>query len=345
MDFFSSKINKWYYKHKRELPWRNTKDPYKIWLSEIILQQTQVKQGLPYYQKFIKRFPSVSELANANEEQVLKLWQGLGYYSRARNLHFAAKQIHQAGFFPKEYKDIINLKGVGEYTAAAIASFAFKLPYAVVDGNVFRLLSRFYGIDTPIDTSKGKKEFSEIAQTLLVKEEPDTHNQAIMEFGSQMCKPKQPNCNSCPLRDECVAFANNTTHLLPVKQGKVKVKTVFFEYFFFKMDGYTLVNKRTDNGIWQNMYEFPLITNEELKNNEEILNHNQFESWIKGIDFSVESISEFKHILSHRKINARFWEIKCQKTLPESNFKKIEIERIHKLAVSRLIEKFIQAKI
>ena len=345
MDFFSSKIIKWYSQHKRELPWRNTKDPYKIWLSEIILQQTQVKQGLPYYQKFIKSFPSVSELANANEEQVLKLWQGLGYYSRARNLHFAAKQIHQAGFFPKEYKDIINLKGVGEYTAAAIASFAFKLPYAVVDGNVFRLLSRFYGIDTPIDTSKGKKEFSEIAQTLLVKEEPDTHNQAIMEFGSQMCKPKQPNCNSCPLREECVAFANNTTHLLPVKQGKVKVKTVFFEYFFFKMDGYTLVNKRTDNGIWQNMYEFPLITNEELKNNEEILNHNQFESWIKGIDFSVESISEFKHILSHRKINARFWEIKCQNILPTSDFKKIKIETINKLNVSRLIEKFIQAKI
>ena len=215
--FFLLKLLNGTPKHKRELPWRNTKDPYKIWLSEIILQQTQVKQGLPYYQKFIKSFPSVSELANANEEQVLKLWQGLGYYSRARNLHFAAKQIHQAGFFPKEYKDIINLKGVGEYTAAAIASFAFKLPYAVVDGNVFRLLSRFYGIDTPIDTSKGKKEFSEIAQTLLVKEEPDTHNQAIMEFGSQMCKPKQPNCNSCPLRDECVAFANNTTHLLPVK--------------------------------------------------------------------------------------------------------------------------------
>ena len=345
MDFFSSKIIKWYSQHKRELPWRNTKDPYKIWLSEIILQQTQVKQGLPYYQKFIKTFPSVSELANANEEEVLKLWQGLGYYSRARNLHFAAKQIHQAGFFPKEYKDIITLKGVGEYTAAAIASFAFKLPYAVVDGNVFRLLSRFYGIDTPIDTSKGKREFSEIAQTLLVKKEPDTHNQAIMEFGSQMCKPKQPNCNSCPLRDECVAFANNTIHLLPVKKGKVKVKTVFFEYFFFKMNGYTLVNKRANDGIWQNMYEFPLITTNDLKNTEEILNHNQFESWVKGIEFIIESISEFKHILSHRKINARFWEIKCQNTITESNFQKIKIETIDKLAVSRLIEKFIQAKI
>lgn len=345
MDFFSSKIIKWYSQHKRELPWRNTKDPYKIWLSEIILQQTQVKQGLPYYQKFVNTFPSVSELANANEEEVLKLWQGLGYYSRARNLHFAAKQIHQAGFFPKEYKDIITLKGVGEYTAAAIASFAFKLPYAVVDGNVFRLLSRFYGIDTPIDTTKGKREFSEIAKTLLVKKEPDTHNQAIMEFGSQMCKPKQPNCNSCPLRDECVAFANNTIHLLPVKKGKVKVKTVFFEYFFFKMNGYTLVNKRADDGIWQNMYEFPLITTEDLKNTEEILNHNQFESWVKGIDFIIESISEFKHILSHRKINARFWEINCQNTLPASNFQKIKIETIDKLAVSRLIEKFIQAKI
>ncbi len=345
MDLFSYKILEWYSINKRDLPWRNTKNPYKIWLSEIILQQTQVKQGLPYYQKFIKTFPSVSELANANEEQVLKLWQGLGYYSRARNLHFAAKQIHQAGFFPKKHKDILKLKGVGEYTAAAISSFAFKEPHAVVDGNVFRLLSRFYGIDTPINTSRGKKEFSEIAQTLLIKEEPDTHNQAIMEFGSQMCKPKQPNCNNCPLKDECVAFANNTIHLLPIKNGKVKVKTVFFEYFFFKMNGYTLVNKRTDDGIWQNMYEFPLITSEELKNTEEILNHNQFKSWVKDIDYNIESISEFKHILSHRKINARFWEIKCQKILFESNFQKIKIETIDKFAVSRLIEKFIQAKI
>ena len=345
MDFFSSKIIKWYSQHKRELPWRNTKDPYKIWLSEIILQQTQVKQGLPYYQKFIKTFPNVSALANANEEQVLKLWQGLGYYSRARNLHFTAKQIHQAGFFPKEYKEIITLKGVGEYTAAAIASFAFKLPYAVLDGNGFRLLSRFYGLDTPIDTYKGKREFSEIAQALLVKEEPDTHNQAIMEFGSQMCKPKQPDCNSCPLRDECVAFANKTIHLLPFKIGKVKVKTVFFEYFFFEMKGYTLVNKRADDGIWQNMYEFPLITNEELKSTEEILNYNQFISWVKDVDFSIESISEFKHILSHRKINARFWIIRCHNILPVSSFQKIKIEKIDKLAIPRLIEKFIQAKI
>ena len=345
MSFFSDTIIKWYSKHKRNLPWRNTKNPYKIWISEIILQQTKVDQGLPYYIKFIKKFPNFSILANANEEQVLKLWQGLGYYSRARNLHFAAKQIYQAGFFPNEYKDIINLKGVGEYTAAAIASFAFKLPYAVVDGNVFRLLSRFYGIDTPINTSKGKKKFTELAQTLLVKKEADTYNQAIMEFGSQICKPKQPNCNNCPLRDECVAFANKTIHLLPVKKGKVKMKTVFFEYFFFKMNGNTLVNKRTEKGIWQNMYEFPLITTNDLKNIEEILNHNQFESWVEGIDFSVESISEFKHILSHRKINARFWEIKCQKIPNASNFQKIKIKTINKLAVSRLIEKFIQAKI
>ena len=345
MDFFSSEIIKWYSLHKRELPWRNTKDPYKIWLSEIILQQTQVKQGLPYYHKFIKTFPSVSELANADEEQVLKLWQGLGYYSRARNLHIAAKQIHQAGFFPKEYKYIIMLKGVGEYTAAAIASFAFKLPYAVVDGNVFRLLSRLYGINTPIDTSKGKKVFSKIAQTLLNKEKPDTHNQAIMEFGSQMCKPKQPNCSICPLKDECVAYTNNTIHLLPIKKGKVKVKTFFFEYFFFERNGYTLVNKRANDGIWQNMYEFPLITNEELKSVKEILTHNQFISWVKDVDFNIESISEFKHILSHRKINARFWVIKCQNKLPKSCFKKIKIEKIDKLAVSRLIEKFIQAKI
>ena len=345
MDFFSSKIINWYYQNKRQLPWRNTKDPYKIWLSEIILQQTQVKQGLPFYNKFIKSFPSISDLANANEEQVLKLWEGLGYYSRARNLHFAAKQIYRAGFFPKEYNDIIALKGVGEYTAAAIASFAFKLPYAVVDGNVFRLLSRFYGIETPINTSKGKKQFTELAQSLLVKNKADIHNQAIMEFGSLMCKPKQPNCFNCPLQNRCIAFKNNTTHLLPVKKGKIKVKTIYYEYFFFKMNGYTLINKRTTKGIWQSLYEFPIIKSENLISREKVLTHHQFESWTNKIDYIVLSVNKFKHILSHRKIFARFWEIKCLNTLPRSNFKKIKIENIDEFAVPRLIQKFIQAKI
>ena len=345
MSFFSDIIIKWYSKHKRNLPWRNTKNPYKIWISEIILQQTKVDQGLPYYIKFIKKFPNFSILANANEEEVMKLWQGLGYYSRARNLHIAAKQIDKAGLFPTKYDDIILLKGVGEYTAAAIASFAFKQPYAVVDGNVFRLLSRFYGIKTPINTTKGKKQFSDLAQNLLNKENPDIHNQAIMEFGSQICKPKKPNCTKCPLNDKCIAFKESSIYDLPVKNNKVKLKTLYFEYFFFKMNGYTLVNKRTEKGIWQNMYEFPLINCEKLMKNESILNHDQFKLWVDKINFNLESISVFKHVLSHRKINARFWEINCLNKLPKSNFKKIKINEIDKIAVPRLIEKFIEVKI
>ena len=224
MNFFSDIIIKWYSKHKRNLPWRNTKNPYKIWISEIILQQTKVNQGLPYYSKFIKKFPNFSVLANANEEEVMKLWQGLGYYTRARNLHIAAKQIDKAGIFPAKYEDIILLKGVGKYTAAAIASFAFKQPYAVVDGNVFRLLSRFYGIKTPINSEKGKKQFSDLAQNLLNKENPDTHNQAIMEFGALQCKPKTPVCDLCILKNSCVALEKKQVNDIPNKQAGKPVR-------------------------------------------------------------------------------------------------------------------------
>ena len=345
MNFFSDIIVEWYSKHKRNLPWRNTKDPYKIWISEIILQQTQVNQGLPYYKKFIKTFPNFSVLANANEEKVLKLWQGLGYYSRARNLHVAAKQIDKAGFFPTKYDDIISLKGVGEYTAAAIASFSYKQPYAVVDGNVFRLLSRFYGIKTPINITKGKKQFSDLAQKLLNRENPDTHNQAIMEFGSQICKPKKPNCINCPLNNKCIAYINSSINALPVKNNKIKLKTHYFEYFYFKMNGYTLIKKKTEKGIWQNMYEFPLIICKKFMKNENILNHQQFKLLIDNIDFDIESISVFKHVLSHKKINTRFWEINCFNELPKYNFKKIKIDEIDEIPIPRIIEKFIETKI
>ena len=223
---FSSQIISWYLEFKRDLPWRNTTNPYNIWLSEIILQQTQVKQGLPYYEKFITHFPTVESLANADEEQVLKLWQGLGYYSRARNLHFAAKQIAESGSFPTNYKAILELKGVGEYTAAAIASFAYKLPHAVVDGNVFRLLSRVYGVDIAINSTEGKKYFSKLANTLLDTKRPDTHNQAIMEFGAMMCKPKNPNCEQCPLSNECIAFNSNSIEAFPVKIKKNESKVL-----------------------------------------------------------------------------------------------------------------------
>ena len=219
MDFFAKRLIKWYNFNKRELPWRSTSDPYKIWLSEIILQQTQVNQGLSYYLKFVEEFQTVKDLAKAPADKVMKLWQGLGYYSRARNLHEAAKNIvnEHKGEFPKAYEDIRALKGVGDYTAAAIASIAYNLPYAVVDGNVYRVLSRIFGIETPIDSTSGKKEFNELANELLTKKNPADYNQAIMEFGALYCRPKNPDCTNCIFNDKCEAYRLNKINLLPVK--------------------------------------------------------------------------------------------------------------------------------
>lgn len=338
---FSSQIISWYLEFKRDLPWRNTTNPYNIWLSEIILQQTQVKQGLPYYEKFIEHFPNVEALANANEEEILKLWQGLGYYSRARNLHYAAKQISEHGKFPNEYKEILSLKGVGEYTAAAIASFAYKLPYAVVDGNVFRLLSRFFGIDLAINSNEGKKHFSKLATSLLDNKRPDIHNQAIMEFGALVCKPKKPNCKQCPLNNKCIAYSANTIDFLPVKIKKNESKLLYFDYFYFKFNGNTLVNKRTDKGIWMNLYEFPLLVNSEKLEEETILQTSSFQKWTENIDFEIVSIKQMKHVLSHRKIFARFWEVNCTNQPINHMFNPIKIEELDTIAVPRLIEKYM----
>lgn len=339
---FSNLIINWYYLNKRDLPWRNTTNPYKIWLSEIILQQTQVKQGLPYYESFTKAFPTVELLAKAEEDDVLKLWQGLGYYSRARNLHFAAKQIIEWGGFPNQYDSILKLKGVGEYTAAAISSFAFKLPHAVVDGNVFRLLSRFYGIDIPINSSKGKSHFFKLANTILDKTQPDTHNQAIMEFGSQVCKAKKPNCEICVLCENCVALNTNSINNYPVKIKKNSIKCIYFDYFFFKYKDLTFVKKRTQNGIWKNLFEFPLIENEKQISEEEIIESIQFKEWSHKLKFEVNSVHSFKHILSHRVIYARFWEIDCSAEIQNEHFQRIKIEDINRLAVSRLTEKYLK---
>jgi len=279
----ATEIIPWYLANKRDLPWRNTQDPYKIWISEIILQQTRVEQGISYYHKLTTAFPTIKHLAQADEEIVLKNWQGLGYYSRARNLHFAAKQIVNDfnNKFPNNYNDIISLKGVGEYTAAAIASFAFQLPYAVLDGNVFRLLSRLMGIDTPINSTKAKKEFSELAQSLMNTKHPDLYNQAIMEFGSQVCKPKKPKCNECPLQSSCFAFSKNKIQLLPVKPKKNKQKVMYFNYFYFRYQDKTFIQKRSENDIWKNLYQFPLIENTKDFSTEEVLQIATKMNWIK----------------------------------------------------------------
>ena len=341
---FSAQIISWYKEHKRDLPWRGIKDPYKIWLSEIILQQTRVDQGTPYYYRFIKQYPNIRNLAEVHEEEILKLWQGLGYYSRARNLHFAAKQVMKqfGGKFPNTYKEILSLKGVGEYTAAAIASFAYDLPHAVVDGNVYRLLARYFGIYTPINSTEGKKIFFELANNLLDKQRASDYNQGIMEFGSQQCKAVKPDCKICPLQESCVAHMQKSVIKLPVKLKTSKQKKIYFDYFYIENQGNTYLKKRSEKGIWQNLYDFPLIENEKKTNEKEII--KEIHKFL-NVPFEVFSTSkEYKHILSHRTIFARFWSIKVISEPTLKNTQKIPMEDIEKYPIPRLIEFFLQDK-
>lgn len=348
---FSNEIISWYHKNKRDLPWRNTKDPYKIWLSEIILQQTRVDQGLSYYLSFIQHFPTVQKLACANEEKVLKLWQGLGYYSRARNLHYTAKQIHSKhnGIFPNSYEEIIKLKGVGEYTAAAIASFCYSLPHPVIDGNVYRVLSRVFGIKTPIDTTPGKKEFKSLAEQLLDVKSPSDYNQAIMEFGAIQCTPKKPNCSICPIKGMCLAHSQNLIKELPVKAKKTKQKNRFFNYLVIKTVGdHVFLNKREKSDIWKSLYEFPMIETganisfEKLTESSEW--NNFFPSSINPEIKITGTNHTATHILSHQKIHARFIEINLDsyqnKLLVDVPIKKISQYPVPKLLENYILQKF-----
>lgn len=308
---FSNTLTTWYLVNKRDLPWRNTTNPYHIWLSEIMLQQTRVAQGLPYYIAFTSVFQTVFDLANASEESVLKLWQGLGYYSRARNLHFTAKYIASElnGVFPDNYKDLLKLKGIGEYTAAAIASFSYNEAVPVVDGNVFRVLSRYFNIETDILSASAKKEFTLLASELISKENPALFNQAIMEFGALQCVPKSPNCNVCVFNESCSALQFKKVNLLPVKIKKLKIKNRFLHYLYvFDNKNKTYVNQRLDKGIWQNLYEFPLIETENTVTDDELLTliEEKFEN-IKTITFlENESII---HKLTHQHLNIKFWKV------------------------------------
>lgn len=340
---FSKNIIDWYSINKRNLPWRNTKNPYYIWLSEIILQQTQVKQGLPYYHAFTSTFPTVFDLANADEQTVLKLWQGLGYYSRARNLHTAAKYIVNElnGEFPKTYSEIIKLKGVGDYTASAIASIAFNEVTAVVDGNVYRVFSRFFGIDTPINSTTGIKEFKTLASSLIDPKQPATFNQAIMEFGALHCKPKNPFCDSCPLQSGCVALQKNKIAELPVKLKKTKIKNRYFNYLVcIDSSKNTVIEKRKGKGIWQNLYQFPLVETdnslsisefETLKEKTEILKNNIF-------DYNLYNEIDKIHKLSHQHLHTKFWVIEMD-TLSATA---IPISELKTYPVPALIRDFIE---
>ena len=309
---FSKQLLDWFEKHKRPLPWRSSSDPYVIWLSEVILQQTRVKQGLPYFNAFMERFPDVGSLATASQDEVLKLWQGLGYYSRARNMHTAAQQVLDEfkGEFPSEYDDLIKLKGVGDYTAAAIASISNDEKVAVVDGNVFRVLSRIFGIEVPINSTKGVKKFRAKAKELLPKENTGTHNQAIMEFGALHCLPKNPHCSSCPFAHGCHAFQNDLQQDLPVKIKKNKVKTVYMNYLvFIDKNGKTLIQQRQENAIWKGLFDFPLIESTESIRQSTVEGHEKFINIVRKQPYSLYLYNSrpTKHLLTHRKLLAHFW--------------------------------------
>ena len=305
---FQNEIIKWYKVNKRELPWRNTTDAYVIWLSEIILQQTRVEQGLPYFNKFLANFPTVRSFAAASEIQVLKLWQGLGYYSRGRNMLFTAKQVvdlHQ-GIFPVQYDELVKLKGIGEYTAAAISSFSNNEAKAVLDGNVFRVLARYFGIEEPINSTTGKKIFTALAQSLMEDQQPALYNQAMMEFGALQCKPKSPLCNSCPIQLGCYALKNKKVEVLPVKLKKVKVKKRWFNYFVGISDGHILTKQRSPGDIWQQLFDFPLIETDEQPS----LDQADFIKKVKnefGEDVKITLVSEKKHLLTHQIIYVQFF--------------------------------------
>lgn len=339
---FSKTLILWYLENKRDLPWRKTKNPYLVWLSEIILQQTRVEQGLPYYLKFVENFPTVRDLANASEQEVLKLWQGLGYYSRARNLLATAKRVvaEMEGVFPDNYDALIGLKGIGDYTASAIASFCANEKTAVVDGNVFRMLSRIFGVETPINTSEGKRNFKQLAQKLIDSENPGKFNQAIMEFGAIQCVPRNPNCSECMFQSSCVAFNTGKVSDLPVKLKSASVRKRYFNYIILSSPiNATLLNKRK-TGIWQGLYEFPLIESKKTLSATEVKNHPKL--LVLKEKYNFKSFQELSvkidvHKLSHQHIYPKFWVA----NIDDERHGLLSKENVMKLPVPKLIQEAI----
>lgn len=337
----------WYQQNQRDLPWRRTNDPYAIWLSEVILQQTRVDQGMPYWFRFLEAFPTATDLANADEQEVLRLWQGLGYYSRARNLQAAAKVIRDdyKGVFPNQYDQIRSLKGVGDYTAAAISSIAFNLPHAVVDGNVYRFLSRLFAISTPIDSTIGKKEFSELANELLDKNNPGIFNQALMEFGAMQCKPSNPDCFNCPFMQHCQSYASSSVSEYPVKSKKTKTRNRYFNYLILSDEKNTIIQKREAKDIWQGLYQFPLIESENKNHVTIDLSNTDIAQYIKGASYSlVKSSSVVKHVLSHQIIYAKFWWIKLENipSMGATEYIDIPWSQLSDFGMPQLIVKYLE---
>ncbi len=341
---FTKELVQWYLNNDRDLPWRKSSNPYCIWLSEIILQQTRVAQGMAYYYKFIDAFPTVFDLAKAEETEVLKLWQGLGYYSRARNLHFSAKYIVNEldGVFPTTYKELLKLKGVGDYTASAIASICFNENAAVVDGNVYRVLSRYLGVETAINSTKGIKEFKLLAQELIDEEQPGVYNQAIMDFGALHCKPQKPLCDVCFAQASCVAYGKNTVSVLPVKEKKIKIRKRYLNFIVVLSNSQkVMLEKRIGKGIWENLYQFPLIETEKSIDVTELIENEAYGSLVGSSEENVLSLYNAKdwvHKLSHQHLYVKFWIVKT----PVEKSDSIPVSKIEEYPVPRLIHKFIE---
>lgn len=351
---FSDILTGWYHLNKRDLPWRSTKDPYRIWLSEIILQQTRISQGLGYYHEFIRCFPDIHALAQAKEQEVLKLWQGLGYYSRARNLHKTAIQIasENNGEFPKQYEELLKLKGIGKYTASAIASLAFNQPCPVADGNVVRFLSRFFGIKEPVGNEILKSKIVKKARMLMDKADPGIFNQALMEFGALYCQPKKPDCHRCIFNQECRAYRQGIVHQIPAKAARPPVKKRYFHYFYIPdaKNDFFYLRKRTANDIWRNLYDFPLIEKESETSSTNIIAETAEKLQVKQEKITFLEHFESRHILSHQVILARFYSVSLMKIHSQSRIIslfgdeliKVSADSMRFFPVPRLIEKFLK---
>jgi A/G-specific adenine glycosylase len=344
----NNQIISWYLQNKRDLPWRETKDPYQIWISEIMLQQTRVATAIDYFYRFLVQFPTISDLAKAKEQEVLKLWQGLGYYSRARNLHATAKIIHTEynGVFPDSYKEILKLKGIGSYTAAAIASFAFNLPHAAVDGNVYRVLSRIYGINKATDSTEGKKHFQNIASETMGNAQPEIYNQAIIEFGALQCIPRNPKCDICPLLSNCYAYNNAQVDQLPIKSKQIKTKNRYFYYLFLSCKSRFLIEKRLKKDIWENLFQYPLIECDKPISTNELLQTFEWKELFGNKKLVIHSVSEnVVHKLSHQSLHTTFIHIEMDidKLSSKYGYQVINYSEITEYPFPKLIEDHLNA--
>ncbi|WP_343530722.1 A/G-specific adenine glycosylase [Pedobacter sp.] len=345
---FQSEIVKWYLENKRNLPWRDTTDAYVIWLSEIILQQTRVEQGMPYFLKFLENFPTVSAFAEASEERVLKLWQGLGYYSRGRNMLYTARYVveHFHGKFPTAYQDLVKLKGIGSYTAAAISSFSSNEKQAVVDGNVYRVLARYFGLGEAINSPKGQKQFAQLAQKLIEDQQPSIYNQAIMEFGALQCKPKSPLCNQCPIRPGCYAYQHQKIEQLPLKLKKVKIRKRWFNYFVGINDDEILTKQRQPGDVWQQLYDFPLIESEQEVAIDDVVLLTKVKE-LFGNDVELKVLESKKHVLTHQTIYVQFFAIDnyIVNFNQQAEIKSVKLTTFRQLPHPKIIGDFIEKHI